>query len=493
MMNSLRTRLLTGMAGGMLLLLLLFSLLLYGTIQSALLTQFDNSLRATAHMLAASVEQDANEIELGVNLQLLPEFQNAHYPVYYQLWRSDETTLAKSPLLHDENLPRLGNSLDSSVPTELHGPDGRVQRAVSLRFLPRPADEDKSGPQPRATLQALSLTVARDATGLYHQLQSLRWLLFLLSAAVMALSFLVAAVVVRRGLSPLRLMAGRIASIRSADLTARIDVEPLPTELVPIRERLNDLLARIEASFQREQRFTGDVAHELRTPLAGIRSTLEVTLMRVRSTGEYQCTLSDCLEIVQQMQAMVNNLLTLARLDTRQMPLRREQVSLVELVTSCWRAFGDRAIQRRITFECDIPDDLTCVSDPDNLSMILSNLLDNATEYANEGGRIKMAAHRTDGSVKLTISNTGCSLTDAQISQVFDCFWRGDSSRRDVGVHCGLGLALVQRLAEALGGSVVAERQPGGLFAVRLTLPRHGQTEEETRSSEKDPDQNAPV
>ena len=480
MMNSLRTRLIAGMAGGMLLLLLLFSILLYGTIRSALLTQFDSGLRATAHLLAASVEQDANEIELGVNLQLLPEFRDAHHPVYYQLWRSYETTLAKSPLMHGENLPRLGNSLDSSAPAELHDPDGRVRRAVSLRFLPRPADDEGSGLHRGATLQALSLTVALDATGLYHQLRSLRWLLFLVSAAVMALSFLVAAVVVRRGLSPLRLMAGRIASIRSADLTARIDVESLPTELVPIRERLNDLLARIEASLQRERRFTDDVAHELRTPLAGIRSTLEVTLIRVRSDGEYESTLSDCLEIVQQMQAMVNNLLTLARLDTRQMPLRREPVSIVELVTSCRRTFGDRAGKRRITFECDIPDDLTCVSDPDNLSMILSNLLDNATEYANEGGRIEVAAHRANGAVELTVANTGCTLTEAQASQVFDRFWRGDSSRRDVGVHCGLGLALVQRLTEALGGSVVAERRDGGVFAVRLTLPINGLAKEGT-------------
>ena len=76
--------------------------------------------------------------------------------------------------------------------------------------------------------------------------------------------------------------------------------------------------------------------------------------------------------------------------------------------------------------------------------MVLSNLLANASEYTNDGGRIRVEAHFIGEQVELTIANTGCSLTPEQIAQVFDCFWRGDSSRQDAGVHCGLGLALVQ-------------------------------------------------
>ena len=102
--------------------------------------------------------------------------------------------------------------------------------------------------------------------------------------------------------------------------------------------------------------------------------------------------------------------------------------------------------------------------------MIVSNLLANASEYTNDGGRVWVAAHPADARVELTISNTGCSLRQEQIPHVFDCFWRGDASRQDAGVHCGLGLALVQRLATALGGSVAAELQPGGVFAVRICI-----------------------
>ena len=102
--------------------------------------------------------------------------------------------------------------------------------------------------------------------------------------------------------------------------------------------------------------------------------------------------------------------------------------------------------------------------------MVVSNLLANASEYTNDGGRIRVAARSADGHIELTISNTGCSLRQEQIAQVFDCFWRGDASRQDAGVHCGLGLALVQRLVTACGGSVAAEVQPGGMFVARISL-----------------------
>jgi len=100
----------------------------------------------------------------------------------------------------------------------------------------------------------------------------------------------------------------------------------------------------------------------------------------------------------------------------------------------------------------------------------LSNLLNNAVEYANDAGQIWVTAHHTNDSVEITVANTGCRLTNEQVEQVFDCFWRGDSSRKDAGVHCGLGLALVQRIIRSLGGFTTAEVTPDGIFTIRLVL-----------------------
>ncbi len=479
MSASLRNRLLVGTVGGTVLLVAVFSLVTYGTIRRVLLGQFDSALESTARVFAGDVEWEEGRAELDFDQQQTPTSGNVHVPTFYEIWDSSGHVVAKSSQLRGTDLPRLADGTSTPVFTNRRGTNGRPQRVVGLRFTPRLPEQDE-GRSSQANSTTLILTVAREISPLYGHLAFLRRLLWSASAAVAALSGLVAAAVVRWGLAPLNLIATQIAAVKADDLTTRVDVEGIPVELVPVRDRLNALLERLEASFERERRFTADVAHELRTPLAGMRSTLEVTLSRTREINDYQTVLADCLGMAQSMQAMTNNLLMLARLDARQVTLRQGRIQLAELLETCWLAFAETAGRRHVTFESTIAQDLTCISDPDSLSMVLSNLLANAAEYTDEGGRIWAAARHLDRHVELAISNTGCTLTDEQLAQIFDRFWRADSSRTDTGVHCGLGLALVARLMSAVGGSVTVEREPGGIFTVRLALPGAEETINQT-------------
>ena len=470
MNRSLRVRLLVGIVGGMTLLLVVFSLVIYTAIRRALINQFDTSLASMARILAASVEQNREEIELEFEVAQMPEFQEAERPTYYELWRPDGVVLARSPSLGADDLLRFEGAPGEPAFGALQLRNGRPGRAAGLGFRPRTADsEEKNPPQPEKTL-ALTLVVARDAGDMLRHLEFLRWLLLVASVGTITLSVLVAAVVVRRGLCPLNSLAAEIAAITEDDLNVRVGSEKIPAEIMPIKNRLNELLARLGASFARERRFAADVAHELRTPLAGIRSTLEVTLTRTRRADEYQTALCDCLTIAKNMQAMVNNLLTLARIEAKQTAFRREQIRLAELMDSCWRSFSAGAAKRSIVFENRVPAHTTCQSDRESLSIVFSNILDNAVEYADEAGQIRTTARQIDGSVEITVSNTGCRLTNEQAAHVFDCLWRGDSSRTGTGSHCGLGLALVQRVVAALGGSTSVEVQSGGIFTIRLVL-----------------------
>jgi signal transduction histidine kinase len=471
MMRSLRTRLLAGMIAGIMLLLVLFSLIIYTAIRSALVKQFDTSLASIAQILAASVELDGNEIELEFEVQQMPEFHNAEHPTYYQLWADDGTILARSPLLETSNLVRPAVSSDTLVFLGSQEQNGHLQREVGLRFVSRNADRTEDDAPLPTSGQLLTLAVARDASGLQGQLRFLRWLLLLASAAVIFLSLLIAAVIVRKGLNPLNSIAAEIATITEDNLTTRITAEHVPTEVVPIKNRLNELMSRLEASFNKERQFNADVAHELRTPLAGIRSTIEVTLVRDRQATEYRQALSDCLEITKTMQAMVSNLLMLAGLDTRQNSFHVDQVKIAEVVNSCWNSCSEKAIYREITFDNRIDSEMAYQMDRQNLSIILSNVLDNAVEYADKGGKIWATACVKNDAVEISISNTGCRLTTDQVSRVFDSFWRADVSRSDAGSHCGLGLALVRKLARTLGGYVAAELQSEGIFTLRLNLP----------------------
>ncbi len=471
MIHSLRTRLLAGIIGGIILLLTIFSLLIYVVIRSALVEQFDTTLASIAQVLAGSVEIDDDEIELEFEVQQMPEFRNAEHPTHFQLWRTDGTVVVKSPLLGTHDLSRLEGILNEPVFENSQDNEGKPQRVAGLKFVPRIADNDNEDDGQPTNEQALTLVVARDTGDLLGQLSFLRGLLLFTSAAVITLSFLIAVIVVRQGLRPLNSIAAEIGAISADNLTTRIGAKLVPTEAVPIKNRLNELLSRLEASFNRERQFNADIAHELRTPLAGIRSTIEVSLRRDRDNDEYKRILLDCQAIVESMQTIVNNLLTLTRLDSQQIGFKTEQILLAGLVNSCWRSFCNKAHERKIVFKNRIPVEMSCQSDPEHLSMIFLNLMDNAVEYTNEGGQIWTTARENDNSHEIAISNTGCQLTAEQLSQVFDCFWRGDSSRSDTGTHCGLGLALVQRLAKVLGGNAIAKHKPEGIFTIKLIFP----------------------
>ena len=485
MMRSLHSRFLLGMIGGMLLLLLVFDIIIYTAIRRGLYNQFDESLIDTAQMLVATIDYEEKGIELEFEARIT-EFQRTHRSAYFQFWSHEGSVLLRSPSLGTDDLTRWESSLDAPTFKEIRLSNKRLTRAVGLQFTPRlehegegnndqEDHEEDSYIQGAAEQQIITLVMARDTSELRSQLLFLSWLLLIASLVVVILSFLVASFVVARGLIPLHSLAAEIATIKEDNLTDRIDVGPLPKEIAPIKQRLNELLGRLESSFSRERRFTADVAHELRTPLAGVRTTLEVTLTRDRDGDEYRGALGDCLEITKNMQAIVDNLLALARLDAQMITFQHERIQLVALLDSCWRRFADRASERDIVFENHLSAELTCDSDPEILTMVFSNVLANAVEYTNEQGRICVTARPDDKTLEIMFTNTGCSLTDEQVGQVFDRFWRGDSSRTEVGIHCGLGLSLVRMVIEALGGSTLVEIQEESQFVLRLNLPLLGE------------------
>lgn len=143
---------------------------------------------------------------------------------------------------------------------------------------------------------------------------------------------------------------------------------------------------------------------------------------------------------------------------------------MVDFHQAGWRPLVDQAKSRGIAFDARLPMNLRCRADRDVAQMIVVALLSNAAEHTNDGGRIEISGRNSAGFIELTVANTGCSLGEEDAQHVFDRFWRGDRPRTHTGIHCGLGLALVQRSATALGGSVSA-RIADEMFTVRLILP----------------------
>jgi signal transduction histidine kinase len=270
------------------------------------------------------------------------------------------------------------------------------------------------------------------------------------------------------GLRSTRALAAEIADLDAARLDRALIARGLPDEIVPVVAKINELLARVRESLAREKRFTADVSHELRTPLAALRTTLDVTASRERSPAEYRAAIDQANVVAQQMQALCENLLSLARLDAGPVAVRPTDVALRALVQSCWHLFEGRARARGLRFENEVDAGARVATDPDQLRVIVSNLLSNATAYTAPGGTIR-ARGNGDPRALLEVHDSGPAIPPEILPHIFERFFRGDAMRSD-GVHCGIGLALVRGVADALGLRVTADNTNDGGVSFTVSL-----------------------
>jgi len=292
--------------------------------------------------------------------------------------------------------------------------------------------------------------------------------LLLVGASMAAITVLVVSVVVRRGLQPLAQLAERAGMIDAASLQLRFPMEQLPAELLPIAGRLNELLARLEAAFERERQFSADVAHELRTPIAELRSLTEVALRWPDDAAATKRTLQEALAIALQMESVVTRLLALARCEAGQMAVRREPVAVAALVAELWEPLAEPARQKNLIVTIGVPAEAQWEADPALLRGILANLLANAVEYCPAGGSVEV---RFDGN-ELRVANATDNLSESDLPHLFARFWRKDPARSS-GTHCGLGLALARAFARAMECDLKASLSS---FTLTMTLARVSQS-----------------
>jgi signal transduction histidine kinase len=354
-------------------------------------------------------------------------------------------------------------------------PDGRPLRLLVERLVgPGPGRaalppwlDGEAGRDPRAPSQGLWLQLAIDASGPASDLRRLAWVLTALWALTTGLAAAVAVWLQRTVLRPVGRISQAITGIDAANLQARVPMDQVPDEMRVILERLNALLARLETAFAREKSTIASIAHELRTPVAGLLMTVELALARDPALPQPE-VLRKCLRIATAMQTMIANLLTLARLESGQAQVTARPVDLVAVARTCWDALAERAQERRVTLRWEIAPPVLASADEEQMRMVLGNVLDNAVSYTPVGGEIVLELAIRAGRACLTVANpTDGTLTDA--SEVFQPFWRGDAART-AGLHCGLGLSLVQRLVLLAGGTASAQAA-AGRFTLLIELP----------------------
>jgi two-component system heavy metal sensor histidine kinase CusS len=466
MIRSLRLRLLIGTLLTTVIILGLFSWGIYFFMHRALQAQFDDELLTQARALASMTEIDNGRIQFEFDAQEMPQFQTPQHPEYFQIWIDGEGVLSRSDSLKGADLPRPRNPASYEFSDAIL-PDGRHGRWVNLCFSPLPEDSITTNPSPVTGV----ITVARGMYPIGETLENMRGLLLGLCAAASVLCAGVLMIVVTSALRSIRRLARQLETLRETDLSYRFDPAGIPAEIAPMVDRLNGLLERVDAAFGRERGFTADVAHELRTPLAGLRTTLEVCRSRPRDSATYEAAIDKCASIVDRMQEMTQRLLLLARADSRQLTVQSETFDLRELLEDSWSQFRTRAQTRGLSMQWGALKPNLIRADPELLRIVIDNLFDNAVSYADSGGTLTVATNVDDRSVEFFLSNTGSQVDAKDVPKIYDRFWRGDQSRSNNGAHCGLGLSLCQRLVKILDGDLHIDTDRGALFIVRLRLP----------------------
>ncbi len=304
-------------------------------------------------------------------------------------------------------------------------------------------------------------------------LSRVRMLLLWSTPVVLLLASLGGYWISRRALAPVDEITRSARVIGIQSLSQRLAVPASGDEIQRLSETWNGMLARLEAAVKRLSQFTADASHELRTPIALIRTTAELTLRRERSPETYREALRQVLLESERTTRLVEDLLLLARADAGLPSLPLERLELIPLVRDVCRQGQILAGARQLEISAEIPDEPVFVeaNDPALRRMLLL-LLDNAVKYTPSGGRIILSVDRGPAGATVAVSDTGIGIPETALPHVFERFYRVDESRnRDAG-GTGLGLSIAKWIAERHHASLEAESVvgQGSVFRIRFPL-----------------------
>ena len=270
-------------------------------------------------------------------------------------------------------------------------------------------------------------------------------------------------------LRPIRQLTSVIQQVTVKGLDRRIPIGTTDVEFVELIRVFNQMLERLERSFTQAERFSGDAAHELKTPLTILQGELERTLQQVEPGSEVQQRLSNLLDEVRRLSAIIRKLLLLSLADAGQMSLYLVEVDMSELLIEMLEDV--ELLAPDLAVQTDIIDGLKLQGDRDLLIQVLQNLFSNAIKYNLANGWIQIRTGQTQTTLHVTIANASIDIEKCDRDRIFDRFHRGDPARTRKVDGIGLGLGLAREIARAHGGNLILDSTSAGQTAFTLTLP----------------------
>src|ERR1700722_15210310 len=345
--------------------------------------------------------------------------------------------------------------------TRMRGRNGRSFRVTSA-----------SAPVGLGATPTDTIQIAVDVSQKEMLLARYRFWFWTILLATFVIFPLVGYKIARQGIRPVEEMATTARHISSTNLRERILAEGYPSELASLASTFNQILDRLEESFDRISRFSADIAHDLRTPVNNIRGEAEVALARARTIDEYRDVLGSCLEEAVRLSDLVGDLLFLARAESPLTHLHREHVNVDELLDGVREYYEASAAEGNVSLATAVADEPVIAElDRTLLQRAVGNLVSNALAHTPPGGTVVLRSNADSSTIRIAVSDTGVGIPAEALPRVFDRFFRVDSSRSQASGGTGLGLAIVQSIALLHGGNVRISSQPGRGTTVTLHIP----------------------
>ncbi|MGA2265376.1 MAG: ATP-binding protein [Phycisphaerae bacterium] len=322
-----------------------------------------------------------------------------------------------------------------------------------------------------ASDRSINIMIAQTAKDFESELRELLGDLMWIGAAVIAAMVVVVILLVRIGLRPIHGAACQLVHIDAHNL-ADVAMAPqnVPGELTPFVESLRQMLNRLDEALRRQKAFIADASHELRTPVAVAKSTIQTTLAESRSADQYRQSLQETLEDLRRMEHLVDELLLLARLDEAADASPGQPVQLDHLLVELADSFSPPVAQSGGRLMCSISP-AAVAGDYGQLARLFSNLLDNAWRHGPKGGTIYLTAEVQTDQVVVTVKDDGGHIPPEALSRLFERFFRVDGSRASSTGGAGLGLAIARQIVLRHGGTIQITSQPASGTQVLVTLP----------------------
>lgn len=433
-----------------------------------LLSTLDAGMQAQAMSVAALVRytEDASG-NVYFDDSLVPPSLDPSHPDIFAVWTERSGLLTRST-----NWP---TGLDIPPGDRNHWDFrwGKV-RYRGLRVFRVPVLDREEGNKFRP--QTLTVVYAAPMVRLQEQVKEAGVFIAVASLLLLGATVLLALWGIRRGLVPLQQLAAEASLISTHNWQLRVpkDAEQI-TELHPLTQSMTTMLGRLERAFVEQREFMGNAAHELKTPVAVLKSTLQSLLQRPRNSEEYRAGIEHSLEDLERLEQLLQWMLRLARAEQWAHGALRRDLQTVDVAATCEEAverIHHLAESRHATIHLSKNRPVLFRADPEDLQLVWSNLLENAVRFSPEGASVEVAVSCDNGGpARVIFEDQGPGIAPADLPHVFERFYRGDPSRTRGTGGFGLGLAIAKALVEAYGGTITADSPPGKGTRMTVELP----------------------